>query len=175
MKSQTFSLIELAQSVQWLDYGLDNPGSVPRNCRGSFLLHRCPGQLCGPPSLLSSGYRVIFPEGKTAGLRHWPLTSIHWRLRMGGIIPPLHMRPHGVVLNKKNTRDREIKRRHINLLRDAYKHEAVVGCNVNKTTATCKWSAMPNTMIECLWTRTTWSRNESATVSWGGNIHYNKS
>jgi len=43
-----------------------------------------------PPSLLSNGYRKLFPWGKTAGAWSWPLTSSWSRdQRMRGAILPL--------------------------------------------------------------------------------------
>jgi hypothetical protein len=47
-----------------------------------------PDRLCGPPSLLSNGYRGPFPGGKAAGAWSWPLQVVP-KSRKIGSIPPL--------------------------------------------------------------------------------------
>jgi hypothetical protein len=42
------------------DYRLDDRGTIPDRGEESFLYPLCPDQLCGPPSLPSSGYRDPF-------------------------------------------------------------------------------------------------------------------
>jgi hypothetical protein len=59
------------------DYGLDDRQArvqVPVWSRTAISPCR-PDQLCGPPNLLSNGYRVLFPQGKAAKAWSWPLTS----------------------------------------------------------------------------------------------------
>jgi hypothetical protein len=56
-------------------YWLNVRCSIPKN-RKCF---STPQRSCwhsGPPSLLSSGHRRLFPRGKSAGAWSWPLTSI---------------------------------------------------------------------------------------------------
>jgi hypothetical protein len=40
-----------------------------------FSSPRRPDRFCGPPNLLSNGYRGSYPGGKATGTRSWPLTS----------------------------------------------------------------------------------------------------
>jgi hypothetical protein len=46
-----------------LGYGLDDRGSIPGGCWEFFSKPPRPERLGGPPSLLSNGYRVLFPWG----------------------------------------------------------------------------------------------------------------
>jgi hypothetical protein len=54
-----------------IGYGLGDPGVRVRFAIRSriFTSHYRPDRLCGPPSLLSNGYRGSFPGGKAAGAR----------------------------------------------------------------------------------------------------------
>ena len=63
------SLVDIATR-----YGLDGPGIESREGGARFSAPVQTGPL-GPPSLLYSVYRV-FPGGKAAGARCWPLTPI---------------------------------------------------------------------------------------------------
>jgi hypothetical protein len=45
------------------DYGLDFWGSIPGRGKIFFFTPQRPDRLWGPPSLLSNGYRGIFPRG----------------------------------------------------------------------------------------------------------------
>jgi hypothetical protein len=77
-------------------------GSIP--CGGGglgiFLFTTASRTARGPLSLLSNGYRGLFPRGKAAGAWRWPLTSIQCRSQE---CVDLHLhfpiRLHGVVLS----------------------------------------------------------------------------
>jgi hypothetical protein len=49
------------------EYGPDGPRSIPGNGKRFFFTLRRQDRLWGPPSLLSNGYRGLFPRGKAAG------------------------------------------------------------------------------------------------------------
>jgi len=62
-----------------LGYGLDYRGSrvgFPEGGWGFFPSPPRPERLWGPPSLLSNGYRELFPGGKATRAWSWSLTSI---------------------------------------------------------------------------------------------------
>jgi hypothetical protein len=61
-------------------YGLDGLGLVPGRDKKLFSTQRWDRLWC-PPSLLSSGYRWVFPRGKSAGAWSWQLTSIQCRVQ----------------------------------------------------------------------------------------------
>jgi hypothetical protein len=46
-------------------YRTDDRGSIPGRGKGFFLEPLCPDRFCGPPSLLSNGYQVSLPWGKS--------------------------------------------------------------------------------------------------------------
>jgi hypothetical protein len=62
-----------------------------------------PDRLWGPLSLLWEGYPGIYPRGKAAGTSSWSLTSGE-EVKNGGVIPPILIRLHGVVLDQLSTR-----------------------------------------------------------------------
>jgi hypothetical protein len=69
----------MAQSVLWLEYVLDNWGTViqlPVAGRNLFLFHRIQTSIETHPTLLSSGYWGSFPRGKGASTWSLQLTSI---------------------------------------------------------------------------------------------------
>jgi hypothetical protein len=72
------------------DHGQDGRGSNPDRVR-SFSSPQRPDRLRGPTSLLSNGYRGLFPGVKRPGREadHSPPTSVE--VKNGGSIPPL---PH---------------------------------------------------------------------------------
>jgi hypothetical protein len=53
----------VAQLVQGLAYGLDDWASITGNGRDFFSSPPRPDRLRNPPSLLSSGYQKLFPQG----------------------------------------------------------------------------------------------------------------
>jgi hypothetical protein len=80
-------------------YGLDGPVSIPGSARFLSSPQR-PDRFCGPPSVLSTGYRAgSFPGGKAAGreVGHSPPTSAE--VKNVGAIPPFPICLHGLVLN----------------------------------------------------------------------------
>jgi hypothetical protein len=87
-------------------YGLDDQRfgvRVPMGAR-IFTSPCRPDRLGGPPSLLSNGYRSLYPRGKAAGVWNWPLTSKEcWGQENVGLYihSPIHI--HGVVLNYLST------------------------------------------------------------------------
>jgi hypothetical protein len=71
------TLHPIAQSVQWLGYGLYDRGYFSgsgKHCISSPRLW--PDQFWGPPSFLSTGYRDLIRANISAGAWSWPLTSI---------------------------------------------------------------------------------------------------
>jgi hypothetical protein len=69
---------DIANSAQWLGYGLHGRGSISGRSREVLLsLPPCPGRHWDQPSLLSNGYRGSFPPGvNRKGHESEPLTSI---------------------------------------------------------------------------------------------------
>jgi len=74
--SSTEQRSRVAQSVQWLGYGLDDRGSVLSKGREFFFSPPRPDRLWGPPGLPSNEKQVLFPGSKAAAAWSWPLTSI---------------------------------------------------------------------------------------------------
>jgi len=63
------------KSAQWLGYVLDGRGSITGRGRDFSSLPPRPDRLWGTSSLLSNGYRRLFPWGKAVGAWNCLLTS----------------------------------------------------------------------------------------------------
>jgi hypothetical protein len=80
-------------------YGLDDLGLVPGSAR-FFSSPECPDQSCGPSSLLSNGYRVLYPRGYSG--RGVKLTThLHLVPRSRKLQRNFHspIRLHGIAIN----------------------------------------------------------------------------
>jgi hypothetical protein len=77
-----------------------NLGSIPGTSKTFFSSPKHPDRLWGPPDLLSSGYRWVYPRG-WSGPDVKLRANLHLLARSGmrGVIPSLPHRLHGVVLN----------------------------------------------------------------------------
>jgi hypothetical protein len=72
-------------------YGLDDQGSIRGRARICSVLHSFQTCSGGQPSLLSSGYRELFPWGYNS------CPPSNAKIKNGGAIPPLPTRLHGVM------------------------------------------------------------------------------
>jgi len=65
----------VAQSIQWLEYGLDDPGFKSRQGNRIFLMSKRRDRLWSPPCLICNRCQGLFHQSNAAGAWVWQLTS----------------------------------------------------------------------------------------------------
>lgn len=91
--------VPVAQSVQWLCYGLNNRGiMVPGSCKRIFFSSQCPGRLWGPTQHHIQGiFGVLSPEIKRVSFK--ANRSHPSRLRTNGALTSFPLRLYDVYKN----------------------------------------------------------------------------
>jgi hypothetical protein len=81
-------------------YELDGRGSIPVTVKIFFSSPQRPDRIWDLPSLLSNGYRGLFPRGVKRPGREAALSSLSSaEVKNGGAILPLRIHLHGLVLD----------------------------------------------------------------------------
>ena len=96
---------QIAQLVQWLGYGMDDPGFESRQQNRFFFSPKYPEQLWYPFNLPFNWYHNFFPGDTVARAGHnadYLTTDLHLvlRLRMSGVIP---LQPQYAFMSCKGT------------------------------------------------------------------------